>query len=141
MKLLRSVSHCIKNIETGDEGLNLAAILLFGKDEVIASTIAYYKTDAILKIENTERYDDRDDIRTNLLDSYDRLIDFFKKHVNDKFYIEDGQRISTKDIIARELYTNLLIDREYSNPITAKLIIEKELYGIINEKKVFLGSK
>lgn len=135
IELLRSASLYEKNIETGEEGLNLAAILLFGKDDVIASTISYYKTDAVLKMENTERYDDRDDIRTNLLDSYDRLVDFFKKHINDKFYIEDGQRISTRDIIARELCANLLIHREYSNPTPAKLIIEKEYIRAENANK------
>lgn len=135
IELLRSASLYEKNIETGEEGLNLAAILLFGTDDVISSTISYYKTDAILKVEDIDRYDDRDDIRTNLLDSYERLINFFKKHVNDKFYLEDGQRVSTRDIIARELCANLLIHREYSNPTPAKLIIEKDYIKAENANK------
>lgn len=135
IELLRSASLYEKNIETGEEGLNLAAILLFGKDEVISSAISYYKTDAILRIEDIDRYDDRVDIRTNLLDSYEQLVNFFKKHVNDKFYLEDGQRISTRDIIARELCANLLIHREYSNPTPARLIIEKELIRTENANK------
>lgn len=50
---------------------------------------------------------------------------------NDKFYIEDDQRINVRDVIARELCANLLIHREYSNPYPAKLIIGKE--NIITE--------
>ena len=88
--------------------------------------MSYYKTDAILKVKDIERYDDRDDIRTNLLDSYDRLTSFIKKHLNDKFYIEDDQRINVRDVIARELCANLLIHREYSNPYPAKLVITKD---------------
>ena len=60
-----------------------------------------------------------------MLESYERLTDFIKKHLNDKFYIEGDQRINVRDVIARELCANLLIHREYSNPYPAKLIITK----------------
>ena len=130
-EMLRSAGLYERNLETGKEGFNLACLLLFGKDDIIASALSYYKTDAILKIKDIERYDDRDNIRTNLLDSYDRLTDFIKKHLNDKFYIEDDQRINVRDVIARELCANLLIHREYSNPYPAKLVITKD--NIITE--------
>lgn len=130
-EMLRSAGLYERNLETGKEGFNLACLLLFGKKDIIASALSYYKTDAILKIKDIERYDDRDDIRTNLLDSYDRLTDFIKKHLNDKFYIEDYQRINVRDVIARELCANLLIHREYSNPYPAKLVITKD--NIITE--------
>ena len=135
IEMLRSASLYEKNLQTGEEGLNLAAILLFGKDETIASALAYYKTDAIFKVDNIDRYDDRDDIRTNLLDSYQRLTDFMKKHLDDKFYIEGDQRINVRDVIARELCANLLIHREYSNPIPARLIIDKNSITTENANK------
>ena len=125
-EMLRSAGLYETNLETGKSGFNLACLLIFGKDNIIASALSYYKTDAILKVKNVERYDDRDDIRTNLLEAYMRLTDFIKKHINDKFYIEEGQRINVRDIIARELCVNLLVHREYSNPYPAKLIITKD---------------
>lgn len=131
IEMLRSASLYERNLQTGEEGINLACILLLGKDDVIASALSYYRTDAILKVKDIERYDDRDDIKTNLLESYERLTNFIKKHLNDKFYIEDDQRINVRDVIARELCANLLIHREYSNPYPAKLIIGKE--SIITE--------
>lgn len=130
-EMLRSTGLYERNLETGKEGFNLACLLLFGKDDIITSALSYYKTDAILKVKDTERYDDRDDIKTNLLDSYERLTDFIKKHLNDKFYIENDQRINVRDVIARELCVNLLIHREYSNPYPAKLVITKD--SIITE--------
>ena len=66
-----------------------------------------------------------------MLDSFERLTAFIKKHLNEKFYIEDNQRINVRDVIARELCANLLIHREYSNPYPAKLIIGKD--AIITE--------
>lgn len=133
--MLKSASLYEVNYETGEEGLTLAAILLLGKDEVIQSVLPHHKTDAILRVENIDRYDDRDDIRTNLLDSYDRLMAFIKKHLNEKFYIENDQRINVRDKIAREICANILIHREYSNPFPAKLIIENEYIRTENANK------
>lgn len=131
IEMLRSASLYEKNLQTGEEGLNLAALLLFGTDEVISSALSYYRTDAILKIKNVDRYDDRDDIKTNLIESYERLTNFIKKHLSEKFYIEGDQRINARDVIARELCANLLIHREYANPYPAKLIITAD--NIITE--------
>lgn len=125
-EMLRSLNFFGKDLETGKEGLTLAAILLFGKDTTILSAAPYHKTDAIYRVKNLDRYDDRDDIRTNLLESYDRLIAFVDKHLDDKFYVEGTQRIDVRNKIARELCANLLIHREFSNPYPAKLIIEKD---------------
>ena len=140
LELLRSAGLYEKNLQTGEEGINLAGILLLGKDETIRSALSYYRTDAILRIKDSDRYDDRDDIRTNLLDSYDRLIAFFRKHTNEKFYIENSQRIDIRDIIARELCANLLIHREYSNPVPAQLLIEDGVVLTTNANKPrFIG--
>ncbi len=135
IEMLRTSSLYEKSLQTGEEGINLAGILIFGKDEVIASTLSYYKTDAILKVDNLERYDDRDDIRTNLIDSYERLINFIKKHLNEKFYIDGDKRINVRDVIARELCVNLLIHREFSNPAPARLIINADSIVTENANK------
>lgn len=134
-ELLRSAGLYERDLQSGEEGINLAGILLLGKDETIASALSYYRTDAILRINDIERYDDRDDIRTNLLDSYDRLISFLQKHTDEKFYIENGQRINIRDIIAREICANMLIHREYSNPTPAQLLIEQNTITTINANK------
>ena len=36
----------------------------------------------IFRVKNLDRYDDRDDIRTNLIESYERLIAFIEKHLD-----------------------------------------------------------
>lgn len=125
-EMLRSLNLIEKDLNTGKEGLTLAAILLFGKDTTILSALPHHKTDAIYRVKNLDRYDDREDIRTNLLESYEKLINFIDKHLDDKFYIEGTQRIDVRNKIARELCVNLLIHREFSNPYPAKLIIEQD---------------
>jgi len=73
-ELLISARLYQRDYQTDKEGYTLAAILLLGKDEVIQSVLPHFKTDAILRRVNLDRYDDRDDIRTNLIESYDRLM-------------------------------------------------------------------
>ena len=124
-ELLQSAQLLRKDYQTGKEGFTLAAVLLFGKDNVILSVLPHFRTDAIVRRENLDRYDDRDDIRTNLIDSYDRLMAFVEKHLPDKFYMEQDQRISIRDHIFREVVGNIFIHREYLNPFPAKFIIEQ----------------
>jgi len=125
MELVRSAGLYRKDYQTGKEGFTFAAILLLGKDEVIFNVLPYHKTDAIVRVDNVDRYDDREDIRTNLIESYDRLLAFIRKHLPDKFAQEDTQRISVRDKIFHEVIGNMLIHREYTNAFPAKLIIEK----------------
>lgn len=125
-ELLRSAGLHKQNYQTDKEGYTLAAVLLFGKDEVIRNVLPHHRTDAILRVENVDRYDDRDDIRTNLIESYDRLMAFVNKHLPDKYYNEGDQRISIRSLIFHEVIGNLLIHREYTNPYPAKFIIEAD---------------
>ncbi|WP_148661209.1 hypothetical protein [Flavisolibacter tropicus] len=53
--LMRSAGLYQKDYQTGVEGFTLAAALLLGKDEVIQSIVPYYKTDAIYRVNNTDR--------------------------------------------------------------------------------------
>lgn len=122
-QLLSSARLYQHDYQTGKEGYTLAAVLLFGKDEVIQTILPQYRTDAILRKINLDRYDDRDDIRTNLIESYDRLMAFVAKHLPDPFYLEKDQRISLRDNLFREVVANILIHREYLNGFPAKFII------------------
>ncbi|MFH1769428.1 MAG: Fic family protein, partial [Parcubacteria group bacterium] len=134
-ELLQSSGLYLKDYRTGDKGFTLATVLLFGKDDVILSVLPHHKTDAILRKKNLDRYDDRDDIRTNLLDSFDRIMQFSQKHLPDPFYTENNQRVSVRDKIVRELASNILIHREYKNAFPAKYIIESDRIFVENSNK------
>lgn len=74
---------------------------------MIHAALPHYRTDAILRRVNLDRYDDRDDIRVNLLDSYERLMQFVSKHLNDNFYLEGDRRTSLRDKIFRFVSKNV----------------------------------
>lgn len=112
--------------DTGREGITLAAILLFGKDSTIMSVLPQYKTAAIYRVKNLDRYDDREVIITNLIDSYRKLMDFGKRHLNDSFVLDGDQSVSARDKILREIISNILAHRDFSSAYTAQFVIEKD---------------
>jgi len=89
----------------------------------------------LLRIKDIERYDDRENIRCNLVDAYDKLMQFIAKHLPDKFYLEGDQRISLRDIIFREVISNLLIHREYTNAYPSTFIIYRDRLEVKNANK------
>ena len=135
LELLKSAQLYQTDPETGKSGITLAGILLFGNDRLILSAVPHHRTDLILRKVNLDRYDDRDLVRTNLIESYERIIAFVQKHLPDPFFLEGMERISIRDAIFREVASNILIHREYTNAFPAKLIIERGQVRTENSNK------
>jgi len=112
-----------RDFQTGQEGYTLAAALLFGKDEVIQQIVPHYKIDALVRIQDTNRYDDREYIQTNLVEAYEQLMAFVGRSFPDKFYMERDQRVSLRTKIFREVVANMIVHREYTNAHPCSFII------------------
>ena len=125
-KMLQSARLITKDAENGVVGYNLAAVMLLGRDDVIKDVCPTHRTDALLRKVNTDRYDDRLLVETNLVDSFDQLMGFAEKHLWDKFYLEGDTRMSLRNGIAREMLVNSLIHREISSTYIAKFVIERD---------------
>lgn len=134
-ELLQSTRLYTKDRATGETGYNLAAVMLLGKDDVIADVVPAYITDAIFRRVDIDRYDDREVIKTNLIESYERLMEFGRKHLPDKFYLEKDQRKSLRNIITREMIANTLIHREYTSSYQAKFVIERNRMYVENANR------
>ena len=134
-EMLRSCGLWRRESQTGKEGYTLAAALLFGTENTVLSCCPAYRTDAIyrnmtygrflnpLPSDPDVRYDDRDDIRINLIESYQRLMNFVNRNLPDKFHIEGIQRIDIRDKIFREMAANMLIHREFAHSFPAKFLV------------------
>ena len=125
-ELLRSAGLYGTDRATGEKGYNLAAVMFLGKDDVIRDICPAYETDALVRKINVDRYDDRETVKTNLIESYDQLMDFARKHLPDKFFLEGTTRKNLRNIITREMIGNTLIHREFTSAYTAKFVIEKK---------------
>ena len=132
MELLKSAGLYRKDENTGKSGFTLAAVMLLGKDELIKGICPNYKTDALLRKVNIDRYDDRCIVETNLIDSYRLLTDFAAKHLLDKFFLEGQFRVSLAGVISREMLANTLIHREYLSHYPAKFVIMKDKMFVEN---------
>lgn len=141
-QMLRDSTLWRKDFQTGEQGLTLAAALIFGKDSTIQSILPGYKVEAMVRIHNKDRWDDRINppLRTNLIDTYLELKRFLEKHLPEKFYLEGDQRIDLRDKIFREVIGNMIVHREYTSALSSELIItETEIYFTNPNKPLFHG--
>ena len=139
MTILKRSSLYMENPMTGEKGFTLAAILLFGTDELIAAAVPAFRIDVIKRVRNLSRYDDRLDLRTNLIESYDKILEFLAKNLPDPFYKEGNQRISLRENIFRELVANIIVHKEYANAEPTRLIIERHKIYTENSNKPFIN--
>ena len=137
-ELLRSAGLYKQDRCNQKEGYTLACILLFGKDDVILDALPHHRTDLIIRVQDKERYDDRDTVKTNLIESYYRIMDFVNKHLPSPFYLEGDTRIDIRSILFREIAVNMLIHREYTYPYYARFIIEADKITIENANKPYI---
>jgi ATP-dependent DNA helicase RecG len=135
MAILRSALFYRKDLKTAEEGFTLAAALMFGKDVTIQSILPAYKIEAMVRRENTDRWDDRLTLRTNLIDTYQLLMAFVRKHLDNKFYLEGDTRKDLRDMIFREIVANIIVHREYTNGFSTDFIIYKNAVEITNPNK------
>jgi ATP-dependent DNA helicase RecG len=135
LNLLKSAQLYQTDPETAKSGVTLAGILLLGKDELVLSAVPHHRTDLILRKVNLDRYDDRDFVSTNLVESYERIMAFVAKHLPDPFYLEGDMSISIRDAIFREVASNILIHREFMNAFPAKFVIERGQVRTENSNK------
>ena len=125
-ELLRAARLYGRDQLTGERGFNLAAVALLGKEGTILDVMPLYRTDAVLRRVETDRYDDRLVCRSNLVRAYDELVGFCEKWLPDSFVLDGGQRKSARDVIVRELVCNCLIHREFVSPHIARITIDGE---------------
>jgi ATP-dependent DNA helicase RecG len=110
--------------------------LLFGKEVTIQNYCpAIHRTDAIYRNIRYEdyikplsdyprnKYDDRDIIFSNLIDSYHRLMAFAEKNLPERVVEIEGNTIDIRKILSNECITNLLVHRDYTQKYPNKLSI------------------
>lgn len=135
-RILRDVNFLRRDFVTGEEGLTLAAALVFGKDETIGSILPAYKLDVMVRRVNLDRWDDRlPPLRTNLVDTYIKVLEFVKTKWPEKFFVEGEQRKDLRELIFRELVANVIIHREYNTALASEIIIYKDRVEAKNPNK------
>jgi ATP-dependent DNA helicase RecG len=139
MQMLRDAVLYWNDYENNREGFSLAAALIFGKDLTIQNLLPAYKVEAMVRIKNKDRWDDRLTLRTNLIDTYLQLKEFINRHLPDKFYMEGDQRVDLRDKIFREVISNIICHREYTVATATELIIEEGTVRTLNPNNPYFN--
>lgn len=135
-RILRDARFLRKDFTTGEEGLTLAAALVFGTDEVIGNLLPAYRIDILVRRENKDRYDDRLLLKTNLIDSYLQSMQFIKDHWPEKFWQDaDVNRKDLRELIFRELVANIIIHREYNSATPTQVVIYEDRVEATNPNR------
>lgn len=111
------------DLETKESGYTVAAVLLFGKDEVIRAIFPSFRIDALREKDGFDGYYDRETFTTNLIDTYYYLMEFVHKHLPDFFVINNTTRVGIRDLMYREVFINFLTHQDYSSGLPAKFAI------------------
>ena len=136
-EMLRSAGFWRRDPLTNQEGYILAVVLLFGKEQTILNYCPWHRTDAIyrnmtykrflnpLPTDPDVRYNDRDMVCVNLIESYVRLMNFIERNMPDVFALDERgiNRLDLRKMLFREIVSNLLLHREYASTFSSKLLI------------------
>jgi ATP-dependent DNA helicase RecG len=135
-RILRDARFLRRDFATGETGLTLAAALMFGTDEVIGNILPAYCIDLLVRRDNMNRYDDRLQLKTNLIDSYLQVLEFIKNKWPQKFFQDrHGDRKDLRELIFRELVANIIIHREYNNATPTEVIIYEDRVEATNPNR------
>lgn len=132
MQLVKSVGLYRKDLSMGAEGLTVGAVLLFGTKASLFSLPVQPSIDLLVRKKNIDRYDVRETIDMNIIESYDRIMKFVDENLPDPFYTVGTLRMSLRSKIFHEAVTNLLAHRDYSSPMMAKFVIGRNDVRIQN---------
>ncbi len=129
-----------KNRETGQHGLRLAGLLMFGRAEVIRDELPHYMVD----------YQERPEAKAERR-WIDRLVpdgtwsgnvyDFFRKvypkltaDLKVPFQVQDGQRVEDTPVheALREALANTLIHADYSGRVSVLVVKRPDMFGFRN---------
>lgn len=136
-RILRDALFLRRDFATGEEGLTLAAALIFGTDEVIGNILPAYRIDILERRKNLDRWDDRLLLKTNLIDSYLQALAFIKDKWPEKFYQDkNGERKDLRELIFRELVGNIIIHREYNSATPTEVIIYEDRVEATNPNRM-----
>ena len=140
LEMLKEAVLWRKDFMSSQEGFTLACALIFGKDSTIQSILSAYKVEVLVRRENTDRWDDRLTLRTNLIDTYIQIKSFINRYLPEKFYMEGDQRIDLRDKVFREVVGNIIVHREYNSALATEIVIDKFQLSAKNPNKPhFMG--
>lgn len=112
-----------KDGQTGEEGLTLAAVLLFGQDGIIRSCLPHYRVDGLVVDSDHQLLVSRQ-WRTNLLETFLEGTTFLLEHLPAGISQEGWQEARQR--LVQELWSNVLVHRHFADPCGSRICLSPE---------------
>ena len=133
-EFLKAIDGYRKNRETGEEGLTVAGLLMFGKEASLREWRARHLIDYRLILQENEtddrRWDDRVAWQGNLFEAFELIYPKLIKSQPIPFKLEQGIRVDDppSHVALREALVNLLVHADYAEPDASLIIQSPEGY-------------
>jgi ATP-dependent DNA helicase RecG len=137
-EFLRAIGAYRRNRDSGQEGLTVAGLLMFGKEVSLREWRARHLIDYRLISHENEledrRWDDRTAWQGNLLGAYELIYPKLIKSQPIPFRLEQGVRVDDppSHVALREALVNLLVHADYAEPDASLIIQSPESYHFRN---------
>jgi predicted HTH transcriptional regulator len=139
-EFLRSIGAWRRNRETGDQGLTLAGLLMFGTMQGIQEELPYYMLDYQERPEarTEQRWIDRLTLdgrwSGNVYDFYRKVYSKLTADLKVPFRLEYGERKDDTPIheALREALVNVLVHADYSDRASVLIVKRPDLFGFRN---------
>ncbi|MHB1162336.1 MAG: RNA-binding domain-containing protein [Chloroflexota bacterium] len=123
-RFLQAIGGFVRHKETGEEGITVAGLLMFGTPESILAWRTRHLIDYRLVSEDADaqaRWDDRIVWEGNLLGAFDAIYPRLVEGQQVPFRLEGGVRIDEgpAHVALREALVNLLVHADYAEPQTS----------------------
>lgn len=136
----RTIGGWRKDRETGDEGITLAGLLMFGEWEAINDALPNYLVDyqerpaAKTELRWIDRVVPDGTWSGNLFDFYRKVFQKLTSDLKIPFVLENGQRKGDTPIhtALREALVNTLVHADYSENVSLLVVKRPDLYGFRN---------
>lgn len=140
LEFMRKIGGWRKNRETGDEGLTLAGLLMFGKHEAIHEAMPYYFVDyrelpiGGTKTEWVDRLTPDGTWSGNLYDFYRSAIQRLARDLKVPFRLEGDEREDDTAVhkALREALVNAIVHADYSARISILVVKAPGYFGFRN---------
>ena len=111
---------------TGETGYTLAALLLLGSNEALRANLPFQGTQIVYRPGKWQR-GEKEDLRTNLLETHDQLMTFAVRHLPEHLETTPkGETLNLRDLLLSEIFANSLSYRDYGKVYPARFVIEAD---------------
>ncbi len=115
--------------------LTWAGLLIFGKEALLKDILPGRGIEVEAQLLDPEGYDHHESLSCNLFEAFQRLMGFVRRNYPEGTSLDNAGFPCLRDAIFGELFSNLLVHRDYGTPRPARVLFQQERVAIENPNR------